>query len=87
MCDASNNAIGAILGQRINGNPIVTYYASKTLGGAQVNYSTTEKELLAIVFALEKFRSYVLGSKIIIFSDHATLKFLLTKKESKAILI
>ena len=87
MCDASNNAVGAILGQRINGNPVVTYYASKTLGGAQVNYSTTEKELLAIVFALEKFRSYVLGSKITIFSDHAALKFLLTEKESKARLI
>ena len=55
MCDASNNAVGAILGQRINGNPVAIYYASKTLGGAQVNYSTTEKELLAIIFALEKF--------------------------------
>ena len=87
MCDASNNAVGAILGQRINGNPVVTYYASKTLGGAQVNYSTTEKELLAIVFALGKFRSYVSGSKIIVFSDHAALKFLLTKRESKARLI
>ena len=87
MCDASKNEIRAILGQRINGNPIVTYYASKTLGGAQVNYSTTEKELLAIVFALEKFRPYVLGSKITIFSNHAALKFLLTKKESKARII
>ena len=87
MCDASNNAVGAILGQRINGNPVVTYYASKTLGGAQVNYSTTEKELLAIVFALEKFRSYVLGSKITVFSHHAALKILLTKKESRARLI
>ena len=67
MCDASNNAVGAILGERINGNLVVTYYASKTLGGAQVNYSTTEKELLAIVFALEKLRSYVLGSKITVF--------------------
>ena len=75
MCDASNNAVGAILGQRINGNPVVTYYASKTLGGAQVNYSTTEKELLAIIFALEKFRSHVLGSKITVFLDHAALKF------------
>ena len=87
MCDASNNAVGAILGQRIDGNPVVTYYASQTLGGAQVNYSTTEKELLAIVFALEKFRTYILGSKIIVFSDHAALKYLLTKKESKARLI
>ena len=57
MCDASNTAVGAILGQRIDGNPVAIYYASKTLGGAQVNYSTTEKELLAIIFALENFGS------------------------------
>ena len=87
MCGASNNAVGAILGQRIDGNPIAIYYASKILGGAQVNFSTTEKELLAIIFSLEKFRQYVLGSKIIVFSDHATLKYLLTKKESKSRLI
>ena len=87
MCDASNNAVGEILGQRIDGNPVVTYYESKTLGGAQVNYSTIEKELLAIVFALEKFRPYILGSKIIVFSDNAALKYLLKKKESKARLI
>ena len=87
MCDASNTAVGAILGQRIDGNPVAIYYASKTLGGAQVNYSTTEKELHAIIFALEKFRQYVLGSKIIVFSDHAALKYLLTKKESKSRLI
>ena len=54
MCDASNNVVGAILGQMINGNMVAIYYASKTLRGVKVNYSTTEKELLAIVFALEK---------------------------------
>ena len=55
MCDTSNNALGAILGQRINGNPVAIYYASTTLGGAQVNYSTIEKELLAIILTLEIF--------------------------------
>ena len=63
------------------------YYASKTLVDAQVHYSTTEKELLAIVFALEKFRSYLLGRKVIVYSDHAALKFLLKKKEAKPRLI
>jgi hypothetical protein len=50
---------------------------------AQVNYKTTEKELLAVVFALDKFRSYLLGSKVIIYFDHATLQHLLGKKETK----
>ncbi|KAJ8770395.1 hypothetical protein K2173_015009 [Erythroxylum novogranatense] len=87
MCDASNYVVGAVLGQRIEKNPHVIYYASKTLDNAQCNYSTTEKELLAIVFALEKFRSYFLGTKVIVFSDHAALKYLLKKKESKPRLI
>ena len=63
MCDASDFAVGAVLGQRRDGKPFVIYYASKTLDSAQMNYSTTEKELLAVVFALNKFRSYLLGSK------------------------
>ena len=87
MCDASNTAVGPILGQRIDGNPVAIYHASKTFRGAQVNYSTTKKELLAIIFALEKFWQYVLGSKIIVFSYHAALKYLLTRKESKSLLI
>ncbi|KAM6567243.1 hypothetical protein CsatA_026371 [Cannabis sativa] len=87
MCDASDYAIGAVLGQRINKLPHVIYYASKTLNEAQLNYSTTEKELLAVVFALEKFRSYLLGSKIIVYSDHAALKYLLSKKDAKSRLI
>ncbi|CAN6700797.1 unnamed protein product [Malus baccata var. baccata] len=87
MCDASDYAIGAVLGQRKNKQPHVIYYASRTLNDAQLNYSTTEKELLAVVFALDKFRSYVLGTKVIIFTDHAALKYLLTKKEAKPRLI
>ena len=55
MCDASDYAVGAVLGQKFNKEPHVIYYASKTLSDAQINYTTTEKELLAVVFALEKF--------------------------------
>ncbi|KAI5316173.1 hypothetical protein L3X38_045349 [Prunus dulcis] len=58
MCDASNGAIGAVIRQRKDKEPVVISYASRTLNSAQKNYTTTEKELLAIVFALEKFRSY-----------------------------
>ena len=67
--------------------PHVIYYASKTMMDAQVNYTTTEKELLDVVFALDKFRSHLLGSKVIIYSDHATLRHLLAKKETKPLLI
>ncbi|KAM5550593.1 hypothetical protein ABKV19_027109, partial [Rosa sericea] len=74
MCDASDYAIGAVLGQRKDKKPYAIYYASRTLNDAQLNYSTTEKELLAVVFALEKFRSYLLGTKVIIYSDHAALR-------------
>ncbi|CAN6579840.1 unnamed protein product [Malus baccata var. baccata] len=87
MCDASDYVVGAVLGQRVNKVPHVIYYASRTLNDAQLNYSTTEKELLAVVFALEKFRSYLIGTKVIVFSDHAALKYLLTKKDAKPRLI
>ncbi|CAN6560260.1 unnamed protein product [Malus baccata var. baccata] len=78
---------GAVLGQRKDKQPHVIYYASRTLNDAQLNYSITEKELLAVVFALDKFRSYLLGTKVIIYTDHAALKYLLTKKEAKPRLI
>ncbi|CAN6570929.1 unnamed protein product [Malus baccata var. baccata] len=87
MCDASDYALGAVLGQRKDKQPHVIYYASRTLNDAQLNYSTTEKELLAVVLALDKFRSYLLGTKVIIYTDHAALKYLLTKKEAKPRLI
>ncbi|KAM1597114.1 hypothetical protein ACFX1R_034057 [Malus domestica] len=87
MCDASDYALGAVLGQRKNKQPHVIYYASRTLNDAQLNYSTTEKELLAVVFALDKFKSYLIGTKVIVFTDHAALKYLFTKKEAKPRLI
>ncbi|WJZ92693.1 hypothetical protein VitviT2T_011675 [Vitis vinifera] len=87
MCDASDFAIGAMLGQKEDGKPYVIYYASKTLNEAQRNYTTTEKELLAIMFALDKFRAYLVGSFIIVFTDHSALKYLLTKQDAKARLI
>ncbi|KAM1056753.1 hypothetical protein COP2_030912 [Malus domestica] len=87
MCDASDYALGAVLGQRKNKHSHVIYYASRTLNDAQLNYSTTEKELLAVVFALDKFRSYLIGTKVIVFTDHAALKYLFTKKEAKPRLI
>lgn len=87
MCDASDFAVGAVLGQRKEGKPLVIYYASRTLNSAQMNCSTTEKELLVVVFALDKFRSYLIGSPVIIFTDHAALKHLLAKKDAKARLI
>ena len=87
MCNASDLAVGAVLGQRIEGKPYVVYYASKTLNEAQRNYTTTEKELLMVVYALDKFRSYLTGSDIVIFTYHSALKYLLTKQNSKARLI
>ncbi|RVW21420.1 Retrovirus-related Pol polyprotein from transposon 17.6 [Vitis vinifera] len=87
MCDASDLAMGAVLGQIEDGKPYVIYYASKTLNEAQRNYTTIEKELLAVVFALDKFRAYLVGSFIVVFTDHSALKYLLTKQDAKARLI
>ena len=87
MCDILDYAVGAVLGQQLDKKPTAICYASKTLIEAQINYTTMEKELLAVVYALEKFRPYILGSKIIIYTDHAALKYLLSKKEAKPRLI
>ena len=87
MCDASDYALGVVLGQRLEKKPTAICYASKTLVKAQINYTTMEKELLAVVYALEKFRPYILGSKNNIYTDHAALKYFLSKKEAKPRLI
>ncbi|RDY00735.1 Retrovirus-related Pol polyprotein from transposon 17.6, partial [Mucuna pruriens] len=85
--DASNSALRAVLGQLVGKHFHIIAYASRTLDLAQTNYTTTEKELLSIVFALDKFCSYLLASKIVIFFDHVALKFLLKKPDAKPRLI
>ncbi|RDX98105.1 Retrovirus-related Pol polyprotein from transposon 17.6, partial [Mucuna pruriens] len=89
MCDTSNSALGAVLGQRVGVGKLahVITYASRTMDPAQINYTTTKKELLTIVFSLDKFRAYLLGSKVIVFSDHTALKYLLKKLDAKSRLI
>ena len=83
MCDASDYAIGAVLGQREDKKAFVIYYASNTLDSAQANYTTMEKEFLVVVFTLKKFNSYIVGSPATIFTDHATLKYFLSKQDTK----
>jgi hypothetical protein len=76
-----------VLGQTKDRKHHAIAYASKTLTGAQLNYATTKKELLAIIVAIDKFRSYLVGAKVIVYTDHATLKYFLTKKDAKPRLI
>ena len=87
MCDASDYAIGAVLGQKREKIFQVIYYASRTLNDAQLNYATTKKELLAIVFAFDKFRPYLIGNKVVVHTDHSAIKYLMTKKDTKPRLI
>ncbi|XP_074342180.1 uncharacterized protein LOC141679628 [Apium graveolens] len=83
MCDASNFTVGAVLGQRKKNIFHMVYYASKTLNSAQLNYSTIKKELLATVYGLKKFRSYLLGIKVTVFTDHTAIRYLVSKKDLK----
>ena len=87
MCDASDFAIGAVLGQKREKIFQVIYYASRTLNDAQLNYATTEKELLAIVFTFDKFRPYLIGNKVVVHTYHSAIKYLITKKDAKPRLI
>jgi hypothetical protein len=86
-CDASDYAVGAMLGQRKEGKVHAIYYASKTLNGGQLNNATTEKELVAVVFVFEKIRSYIVNSKVIVCPDHVAIKYLLSEKDAKQRLI
>nr|GEZ67542.1 reverse transcriptase domain-containing protein [Tanacetum cinerariifolium] len=83
MCDASDFAIGAVLGQRKTKHFQPIHYASKTMTEAQIHYTTTEKEMLAVVYAFEKFRPYLVLSKSIVYTDHSALKYLLSKQDAR----
>ena len=87
ICDASDYAMGVVLGQRIEKFFRVIYYASKTLNKAQENHSIVEKEMLAMAFSCEKFRPYILGSHVIIHTDHVAIKYLMENKDVKPRLI
>nr|GEW22483.1 reverse transcriptase domain-containing protein [Tanacetum cinerariifolium] len=87
MCDASDFAIGAVLGQHQDKHFRPIHYASKTMTEAESNYTITKKEMLAMVYAFEKFRSYLIMNKSIVYTDHSALKYMFAKKDSKARLL
>nr|GEY29410.1 reverse transcriptase domain-containing protein [Tanacetum cinerariifolium] len=87
MCDASDYAIGAVQGQRVEKHFRPIHYASKTMNQAETNYTTTEKEMLAVVYAFKKFRSYLIMNRSIVYTDHSALKYLFSKKDVKARLL
>nr|GEV11411.1 reverse transcriptase domain-containing protein [Tanacetum cinerariifolium] len=84
MCDASDFTIGAVLGQRKEKHFRPIPYASKTMTEAESNYTITEKEMLAVVYAFEKFRAYLILNKSIVYTNHSAFKYLFAKKDSKA---
>ncbi|KAL4285247.1 hypothetical protein GQ457_16G016930 [Hibiscus cannabinus] len=81
MCDASAHAVGAAMGQPRGKLFHVIYYAIRTLNEVQINYTITEKELLAVVFAFENFRSYLIGTKVTVHTDHSAIKWILLLQE------
>nr|GEV65807.1 hypothetical protein [Tanacetum cinerariifolium] len=83
MCDASNFAIGTVLGQQKTNHFQSIHYASKTMTDAQGHYTTTEKELLAVVYAFKKFWPYLVLSKSIVYTNHSELKYLFSKQDAK----
>nr|GFB23792.1 DNA-directed DNA polymerase [Tanacetum cinerariifolium] len=87
MCDASDYAIVAVLGQRKSKHFQPIHYSSKTMTEAQIHYTTTEKEMIVIVYAFEKFRPYLVLSKSIVYTNHSALKYFLNKQDAKPSLL
>lgn len=81
ICDVSNYVIKVVLERKKDNKPYAIYYASHTLDEAQINYAIIEKELLTIVFTFDKFKLYLIGSKVIVYTGHTALKYLLNKKD------
>ena len=87
MCDASDHSVGAVLRQRRNKVFHSIYYASKTLTQTQINYTTTEKEFLVVLFTFDKFKAYLVGTRVTVYTDYAAIKYLISKKDAKPRLI
>eukprot|EP00253_Pinus_taeda_P035744 PITA_35744 len=77
--DASNTTIGAVLGQEENGLPYAIYFISKNMTPAELNYTVTEKEFLAVIYAINKFRHYITGYTTFVHTDHSAIKYLMNK--------
>ncbi|GJW71717.1 reverse transcriptase domain-containing protein [Tanacetum coccineum] len=87
MCDASDFAVRAVLGQKDGKHFHPIYFASKTFYAAQQKYTVIEKELMAVVFAFDKFRPYLILSKTIVYTDHSALRHLFKKQDAMPRLI
>nr|GFB92404.1 reverse transcriptase domain-containing protein [Tanacetum cinerariifolium] len=87
MYDASDYAVGVVLGQGIEKYFRPIHYSSKTMNQAEANYTTTEKEMLAVVYTFKKFCSYLIMNKNIVYTDHSALNYLFAKKDAKARLL
>lgn len=83
-CDASNYALGCVLSQEIDGVEKPIGYASRQLNNAEINYSTTEKECLALLFGIKYFRCYLYGRRFTVYTDHSALQWLLNLKDSSS---
>nr|GEU43027.1 hypothetical protein [Tanacetum cinerariifolium] len=87
MCDASDFAIGAVLGQHQEKHFRPIHYASKTMTEAESNCTAMEKEMLAVVYAFKKFWSYLIMNKSIVYTKHSALKYIFAKKDSNVRLL
>ena len=83
MCDPSDYVVRVVMGQHVDRKPHVIYYASHFQNEAQLNYIVTEKEFLVVVFGFEKLRPYLIGSHVIVHTNHAVLKHLFSEKGTK----
>ena len=80
-CDSSETGLGTVCSQMQDGVERVIGYASRTLNRSELNYSTTRKELLAVIFSLKSYRYLLLGRRFLIRSDHSALQYLRKTKE------
>jgi hypothetical protein len=82
--DASDTAIGVVLGQEENHLPYAIYFISKNMNPAELNYTVTEKEFLAVIYAINKFRHYITGYSTFVHTDHSAIKYLMKKPITNA---